>query len=241
MSADSVAERDIATPAADPPELWLLRHGETPWTVASRHTGRSDLGLTQDGRAQITRWCGSLEGLRFARVYSSPLRRARETAELLGFAPIFDDRLMEWDYGAYEGRTSADIRVERPGWDLWRDGCPEGEDLDDVAIRLGPLLQELRDQARAGDEKRTPDGGPVRILLIGHGHCLRVLAGCWLGLGALAGRSLQLAPGALSVIGSERGWRAIARWNLAAGDQLPIDPGVAHTKLSPPQRSLSSP
>jgi probable phosphoglycerate mutase len=185
-----------------PSELWLARHGETAWTITRQHTGQSDIELTERG-AELARseLAGKLAGEAFDLVLSSPLRRARETARLAGFDPELDDRLRELDYGAYEGLTTAEIREQRPDWDLWRDGCPDGESVDDVGARMDALLAE-----------RIPPAG--RVLLFGHGHALRILAARRLGLPAREGRALLLAPAAVGVIGSEHGRPAIARWGL---------------------------
>jgi len=184
-----------------PPEIWLARHGETEWTASRRHTGSTDIPLTDRGREQACALLPSFEGIDFDLVLSSPASRAVETAELAGFEPDIDERLREWDYGDYEGLTTAEIQRDRPGWFLFRDGCPNGEDPTGIGQRLEPLLDELR--GRTGQ----------RIALFGHAHCFRALAGCWLGLGAEAGRALTLGTASLSVIGVEHGRPAIAHWN----------------------------
>jgi probable phosphoglycerate mutase len=187
--------------AADPPELWLARHGETEWTIARRHTGSTDVPLTDNGREQARALAGSLEGVKFDLVLSSPLSRAEETARLVGLEATPEPRLVEWDYGEYEGRTTAEIRAERPDWDLWRDGCPGGETPEAIARRLEPLVEELR-----------PRRGK-RIALFGHGHCLRALTGCWLGLGVEGGRWLALGTASLSRLGCEHGNPVVTLWN----------------------------
>ncbi|MBX5443532.1 MAG: histidine phosphatase family protein [Solirubrobacteraceae bacterium] len=184
-----------------PPELWLARHGDTAWTVSRQHTSRTDLDLTDAGVAAARALAPKLAGEAFDAVLSSPLRRARRTAELAGFAPEIDERLREFDYGDYEGRTTAEIQAERPGWDLWADGCPGGETAADVGARMDALIADLR--AR----------GPRRILVFGHGHALRVLTARWLGLDPVEGRRFLLAPAAVAVLGSEHGHAAVARWN----------------------------
>ncbi len=140
-------------------------------------------------------------GIEFDRALSSPMERALETARLVGLDPVPDDRLMEWNYGEYEGRTTAEIQRDRPGWDLWLDGCPGGERLDDIISRLEPMLEELR------------ECGDTRVVLFGHGHCFRALAGIWLCLGGIAGRSLALGTASLSVMATEHGNPVIAHWN----------------------------
>ena len=184
-----------------PPELWLARHGDTAWTVSRQHTSRTDLELNEDGVAAARALGPKLAAVEFDVVLSSPLRRARQTAELAGFHPEIDDRLREFDYGEYEGRTTADIHAERPGWDLWTDGCPGGETAADVGRRLDAVIADVR--AR----------GPRRILVFGHGHALRILTARWLELDPAEGRRFLLAPADVAVLGSEHGYTAVARWN----------------------------
>lgn len=186
---------------ASGPQLWLLRHGETEWTLSRRHTGATDIPLTQHGREQAQEMRPLLDVEGFDLVMASPRRRALETAKLAGFEPQVDPRLAEWDYGDYEGRTTAEIQRERPGWDLWRDGCPGGEAPGEIEARLEPLREELR--ARSGE----------RIAVFGHGHCLRALAATWLQLGLEAGRALALGPASLSVLGDDRGIAVVELWN----------------------------
>jgi broad specificity phosphatase PhoE len=187
--------------ASGPPELWLIRHGETEWTLSRRHTGATDIPLTEHGREQGRALARLLAGREFDLVLSSPRRRAHETAELAGFAPEPDEQLAEWDYGDYEGRTTAEIRGERPNWDLWRDGCPGGESPVQIEARLAPLREKLRE--RSGE----------RFALFGHGHCLRALAATWLGLGLEAGRALALGPASLSILADDRGIAVVELWN----------------------------
>jgi broad specificity phosphatase PhoE len=186
------------------PELWLVRHGETEWSRTGRHTGRTDLPLTPAGVEQATALRVRLEGRRFALVLSSPLRRALETCRLAGLAGearITDD-LLEWDYGAYEGRTRAEIQREVPGWSIWTSGVPGGEAIEEVGARARRLIDEA---AGAGGD----------VALFGHGHVLRILAACWLGLSPREGRLLALDTATVSALGHEHGARVIRRWNLA--------------------------
>ena len=191
-------------PISGPPELWLARHGETAWTIARRHTGRTDLPLTPEGERLAREVLGPK--LRaaggFDAVLASPLERARQTARLAGYEPDLDERLMELDYGDYEGLTTDEIRARRPGWDLWADGCPGGETVEDVAARMDALVAERL------------HGRPGRILLFGHGHALRILTARWLGLPAREGRAFLLAPAGLGVTGAEHGRPAVARWGV---------------------------
>jgi broad specificity phosphatase PhoE len=182
-------------------ELWLVRHGETEWTVTKQHTGRTDIELTPDGEQQARSLETLLAQHPFAAVFTSPLQRARQTAALAGFEDAqVDGDLHEVDYGEYEGRTTAEIREERPDWLLWRDGSPGGESMDDVGARADQVLERL--EAVDGNE-----------LVFGHGHFSRVLGARSLGLPASEGRLLILGPGSISVVGHEHGARAVKHWN----------------------------
>ena len=183
-------------------EVVLVRHGETDWTRTRQHTGRTDLPLDEEGREQARPVGDALRGRTFGLVLTSPLRRARETAELAGFLAVAQDRedLAEWDYGDYEGRTTKEIRAERPDWSLWHDGVPGGETPTDVGRRTDRVIDEIR---VAG----------VDTLVFGHGHQLRVLAARWLGLEPADGRLFVLGTATISVLGYERETPAILRWN----------------------------
>ena len=172
------------------PRIYLVRHGDTAWTVTAQHTGRTDLALNEQGERQARGLAARLTALRFDRILSSPLQRARRTAELAmsGASVEFDDDLMEWDYGAYEGRRTVDIEVERPGWRLFRDGCPSGETLDSVSARADRVVGRIR--ACGGN-----------VLLFAHREILRILAVRWIGLAPTEGRRLLLATASLSVLG----------------------------------------
>lgn len=184
------------------PEIVLVRHGETEWSRSGRHTGTTDVPLTEAGREQARRLAARVAGRSYARVLTSPLGRARETCRLAGLERDAEVRseLAEWDYGEYEGRTTADIRRERPGWTVWRDGCPGGETAADVGRRLEPVLEELRSA-----------GGDVAVFA--HGHVLRVLSARWIGLPPDAGARLALDTAAVSVLGYERETPAVRLWN----------------------------
>lgn len=172
------------------PMVYLVRHGETAWTLTAQHTGRTDLPLNEQGEGQAREVGAHLTALRIDRILSSPLRRARRTAELAmpNSRVEVDDDLMEWDYGAYEGRSTFDIEVERPGWRLLRDGSPGGETLDAVRARADRVIGRVR-----------ADGG--NVLLFGHREILRILAVRWIGLAPMEGRRLLLATASLSVLG----------------------------------------
>ncbi len=182
-------------------DLWLVRHGQTAWSESGRHTGRTDIELTPAGRAQAEALAPVLGAHRFAAVYSSPLVRALESCRLAGFTdPAVTDDLVEWDYGDYEGRTTAEIRAERPGWNLFADGVPGGETAAEVGRRADRFIAGAR--AAGGD-----------VLAVAHGHLLRVLAARWLGLPPAGGRLLALGPASVSVLGWEREVPVVTRWN----------------------------
>jgi probable phosphoglycerate mutase len=172
--------------------VYLARHGETAWSLSGQHTGRTDLPLTERGERKAGALGQRLRGLTFAKVFTSPLRRAVRTCELAGFgsAAEIDPDLVEWDYGQYEGRRTAEIRAERPDWEQFRDGCPGGESPDQIAARADRVGGRLR--AVKGD-----------VLVFSHGHFLRVLAARWLGLDAAGGRYLLLDTASLSALGYE--------------------------------------
>ena len=186
------------------PEVWLARHGETAWTITGRHTGRTDLALTERGERNARSLAERLHGIAFERVFVSPLQRARRTCELAGFdgAAAPDPDLVEWDYGAYEGRTSEEIRRERPGWDVFQDGCPGGETPDAIGLRADRVIGRLR-------------GATGRTLLFGHGHFFRVLTARWIMLAASDARHFVLSTAALSILGYEHSPSdpAILLWN----------------------------
>ena len=185
------------------PELWLIRHGETEWSRSGAHTGLTDLPLTAAGAAAATRLAAPLAAHPFALVLTSPLQRARRTARLAGFPDALPDpNLVEWNYGDYEGLSTPQIQVDRPGWNLWRDGVPHGETAAQVAARADAVI--ARALAADGD-----------VALFAHGHVLRILTACWLGLPPDAGRLFALATATLSTLGYERETRVITRWNLS--------------------------
>ena len=174
------------------PVVYLARHGETAWTISGQHTGVTDLRLTAQGETEAVRLGERLEGSAFAAVFTSPLQRAVRTCELAGFgsAAEVDPDLVEWNYGAYEGRTSADIRAERPDWQLFRDGCPGGESPDQIGARADRVVRRMRAIERD-------------VLLFSSGHFLRVLGARWLGLEPGAGRYFLLGTASLSAMGYE--------------------------------------
>jgi probable phosphoglycerate mutase len=183
-------------------QIFLVRHGETEWSRSGQHTSRTDLSLIEEGRERAAAIGEELSGNSFALILTSPLRRARETAELAGLgaeAEILED-LREWDYGSYEGLTTPQIREQNPGWYLWRDGCPDGEQPEAVQQRADRVLARIR--AADGD-----------VVAFAHGHILRVIAVRWIGMSVAAGARFALSAGAVSILGFERETEVIWRWN----------------------------
>lgn len=199
------------------PVLYLARHGETAWTLSGQHTGLTDLPLTEQGKHTARRLGKRLQGLTFAKVFTSPLQRARQTCELAGFgaAADIDPDLVEWNYGEYEGRRGADIRAERPKWNLFRDGCPGGETPKHVSVRADRVVNRVR--AIPGD-----------VLAFTSGHFMRVLASRWLGLEPTANsRYFMLSTASLSALGYENDLsRPVIRfWNDTR--HVDIEPEIA--------------
>jgi broad specificity phosphatase PhoE len=190
-------------------ELILVRHGETEWAREGRHTGRTDVPLTPRGEEQARSLAPLLADREIALTLVSPAERARRTAELSGLVNLdetgTDDRLWEWDYGAYEGRTTPQIREERPGWYLWRDGVAGGETVEQVGERVDGVLDRVRPHLAQGE-----------VALVAHGHVLRVLTARWLGLPPADGRLFRLDTGTLSTLGTEHDQPVIRSWNVPA-------------------------
>jgi broad specificity phosphatase PhoE len=183
--------------------LWLIRHGETIWSLSGAHTGRTDLPLTNVGREKAAAMRRCLADRHFALVLTSPLERARETCRLAGFgdAAQIEPNLLEWDYGDYEGRTTDQIRKEIPNWSIWNSEPPHGETIGQVYAR-----------AQAVIDRASSSGGDVA--LFAHGHILRILTARWLGLPPDGGRYFALDTASISTLGYERDNRVIARWNM---------------------------
>jgi probable phosphoglycerate mutase len=183
-------------------EVWLVRHAETEWSRSGRHTGRTDIPLTDEGRDRALELRDRLAGADFALVLVSPLERARETARLAGLGDPCQVRedLLEWDYGDYEGVTTPEIREQRPDWYLWRDGVPNGETVAEVGARCDRIVEEIR----------SVDGN---VAIFAHGHILRVLAARWVEEPVAFGGRLYLSTGSLCLLGFEREVRVITLWN----------------------------
>jgi probable phosphoglycerate mutase len=185
--------------------IWLVRHGETDWARLGRHTGRTDVPLTDRGREQARALGRRLAGHPFGLVLTSPLSRSAETARIAGQheVAIADPDLMEWDYGVHEGRTTAEIRGDFPNWTIWRGPWPGGETVDDIGRRADRVIVRIHD-GPAGD-----------ALVFAHGHLLRVMAARWIGLPPASGGLFELATATLSILGWERETRSIELWNEA--------------------------
>ena len=185
------------------PQVYLARHGETAWSLSGQHTGLTDLPLTEPGEQKAKTLQARLSGLTFAKVFTSPLRRVRRTCELAGFGSRAEvvPELVEWDYGEYEGRRTAEIHAERPDWQLFRDGCPGGESPEDVAARADRVVELVRSVSG-------------NVLLFSSGHFLRMLAARWTGIDTFGARTLMLSTASLSVLGYEHLKQpAIQLWN----------------------------
>jgi broad specificity phosphatase PhoE len=183
-------------------QLWLIRHGETEWSLSGAHTSRTDIPLTARGEERAAKIREYLAHRKFDLVLTSPMQRARETCRIAGFGDVaqVDDNLREWDYGIYEGRTTAEIRKDQPDWSIWDAPPPQGEPVEHVAVRTQQVID------RAGKI-----GG--QVALFAHAHVLRILAATWLGLPPRAGSLLALGTGSVSTLGFERETRVISTWN----------------------------
>jgi broad specificity phosphatase PhoE len=187
--------------------LVLVRHGETAWSRSGRHTGRTDVALTEAGEAEARLAGTALDGWAFDAVTSSPLQRAVATASLAGFKPQLDDDLMEWDYGEVEGHTNDTVQESRPGWSKWLDEMPAGEQVADVGDRADSFLQRIGSEA--GD-----------VVAFAHGHLLAVMIARWAGLGAAEGRRFPLATGSVTVLGWKRDDRVLVQFNHSCHSEI---------------------
>ncbi len=186
-----------------PPRAVLVRHTETEWTLSGQHTGSTDIPLTERGRDAARALAAPVSAWHFERVLCSPLRRALETCELCGLAGRAEQTglLREWDYGDYEGLRSTEIEELNPGWSLWRDGCPGGEQPAQVGVRADKVIEELL-------------AGPGPVAVFSHGHFLRVLGSRWIELEPAGGGRLGLSPGSISLLGEEHAARILGGWNI---------------------------
>lgn len=184
-------------------QIYLIRHGETEWSLSGQHTGRTDIPLTRNGRKMAEQLATVLAGEVFEQVMTSPLQRARETCALAGLGPqaVVEPDLAEWHYGDYEGLTTSEIQAQAPDWLLFRDGCPGGESPEQVGARVDRLIATVRSV-------------PGHVALFGHGHLFRLFAARWLDLPVLEGRRFMLYPATLSILSYYRGIPAVKRWNM---------------------------
>jgi broad specificity phosphatase PhoE len=187
-------------------ELWLVRHGETEWSLSGAHTSRTDIPLTEHGRVRAEELRDFLKGTTFAKVLVSPMQRARETCEIAGFGAqaVVEPGLMEWDYGEAEGKTTAEMRAKygKPDWSVWKDPLVGGETVEHVGERADAVIARALDGLNDG-----------KVALFAHAHILRILAARWVGLEARGGRLFGLGTGSVSVLGWEREQRVVSRWN----------------------------
>ena len=185
--------------------LWLIRHGETEWSLSGAHTSRTDIPLTDHGRKRAEELRDYLKGTKFDAVFESPMQRARETCAIAGFGAqaVVENGLKEWDYGVYEGKTTKEIQAEIPGWSVWKNEIVGGETVDHVGERADGVIAKALATAPAGG----------KVALFAHAHILRILAARWIGLAAAGGSLLALGTGSVSVMGWERETRVISSWN----------------------------
>ena len=189
------------SPSDENLQLWLIRHGETEWSLSGAHTSRTDIPLTERGKERAAKIRDYLAQRKFSLVLTSPLLRARETCRIAGYADVaqIEENLREWDYGIFEGRTTADIRKDQPDWSIWDSPVPEGEPVEHVAARAQKVI-----------DRALQTGGDVA--LFAHAHILRILAATWLGLEPRGGRLFALGTGSVSTLGYERETRVISTW-----------------------------
>jgi broad specificity phosphatase PhoE len=198
-------------------ELWLVRHGETEWSLDGRHTSVTDIPLTEHGRERARELRDYLAGRKFAAVFVSPMKRARETCEIAGYGnvAIVDQNLMEWNYGEIEGKTTAEMRAKYgPDWSVWKNEIVGGESVDQVGERADKVIERSLAAVALGPNA----GEPHQVALFAHAHILRILAARWIGLPAVDGKMFGLDTGSLSVLGFEREQRVISRWNRSFED-----------------------
>jgi broad specificity phosphatase PhoE len=208
-------------------ELWLVRHGETEWSLSGAHTSRTDIPLTEHGRKRAEELRDYLKGTKFDAVFVSPMQRARETCAIAGFGDVakIDEGLREWDYGVYEGKTTKEIQAEIPGWSVWKNEIVGGETVEHVGERADRVIMQALVADMPVPWKTSvpssgkaalfahPPGSSGKVALFAHAHILRILAARWIGLPATGGALLALGTGSVSVLGWERETRVIQSWN----------------------------
>jgi probable phosphoglycerate mutase len=195
-------------------ELWLIRHGETEWSLSGAHTSRTDIPLTEQGRKRAEKLRDYLKGTKFDAVFVSPMQRARETCAIAGFGDVakIDEGLREWDYGIYEGKTTKEIQEKIPGWSVWKNEIVGGETVEHVGERADGVTLRALAACRSTPWKAAASAGG-KVALFAHAHILRILAARWIGLDATGGALLALGTGSVSVLGWERETRVIQSWN----------------------------
>ena len=197
-------------------ELWLIRHGETEWSLSGAHTSRTDIPLTDRGRERAKGLRDFLGSKKFAAVFTSPMQRAKETCAIAGYADVakIEPNLREWDYGVYEGRTTKEIRQTEPGWNVWSSEIRGGETVDAVGVRADHVIKLA---VQASEDKAEADDQVPCVALFAHAHILRILGARWVGLPAVSGSLFSLDTGSVSVLGWERETRVIRSWNRSPG------------------------
>jgi probable phosphoglycerate mutase len=213
-------------------EIWLVRHGETAWSLSGAHTSTTDIALTEHGRQRAVELRDYLGGRKFAAVFTSPMQRARETCAIAGYGDVavVEPGLMEWNYGESEGKTTKEMRVKYgPGWSVWTDPIVGGEAVEAVGVRadavIAKALAVVRSANPTHDDKTVMNGPPGHssgsqaVALFAHAHILRILAARWIGLPAVGGRLFGLGTGSVSVLGFERETRVVSKWNRGFEEQ----------------------
>jgi broad specificity phosphatase PhoE len=196
-------------------EIWLIRHGETEWSLSGAHTSTTDIALTEHGRQRAVELKDYLAGKKFAAVFTSPLKRARETCEIAGYGAVaqVEPGLTEWNYGEAEGKTTPEMRKIHPGWSVWTSEIVGGEAVEHVGERADAVIARALAVVPAHDEEADINGVPKAVALFAHAHILRILAARWIGLPATGGRLFALGTGSVSVLGFERETRVVVKWN----------------------------
>jgi probable phosphoglycerate mutase len=199
-------------------EIWLVRHGETEWSLSGKHTSTTDIALTEHGRQRAVELRDFLAGKKFAAVFVSPMQRARETCAIAGYGDVaqVEPGLVEWNYGESEGKTTAEIRKDKPGWSVWSSEIVGGESVEQVGVRADAVIKRaLASVSPTHDDKTVMNGPPENpcVALFAHAHILRILAARWIGLEAVGGRLFALGTGSVSVLGFERETRVVVKWN----------------------------
>lgn len=198
-------------------ELWLIRHGETEWSLSGAHTSTTDIALTEHGRQRAVELKDYLHGRPFAAVFTSPMQRARQTCAIAGYGDVavVDDNLMEWNYGESEGKTTKEMRVKYgPTWSVWTDPIVGGESVEQVGARADKMIARALEAAKPTSQSRDV-GHPESeaVALFAHAHILRILTARWIGLEAVGGKLFSLGTGSVSVLGFERETRVVSKWN----------------------------